>query len=781
MKYEELRVPPEKSATDVIIPVDPDLEITEELLGAHAANSLVQHNSSARSYMYTSHLSQSLTLLNGDSPILETGVDSQLSEHTFGPVAEDDVRILKKVTRYRGMSNGYVSNVTDIIYFTLKETYDENTNQIEMELDIIDVPKYHAGVYQNFGFTYNHNHDVLDNLKQGSILKAGTWLARSPAVKKNGGYGLGVNANMLMCTHPDIAEDAVVISESLAKKMAYEVFETKYIDFGSTYLPLNLYGNADEYKPFPEIGDKINKNSVLAALRHFKDFGANRAGLEDDPVDYTPALLSNADLMEFDTNFDKCIYLRGPGSDVDVGDGRIEESGVVVDIKCFKNPKKTSELFHGMNELSEKYVRSYLQYCEDVINAYDSICKELGDRDYGYGDNKIKKSAQLHSLVVNAGKVAYEHNVKRIKSNPVLMALSKRLKFVKGTSTSNLPNKLGLSNRNENLDTYRMEFTIRYVVTLGKGHKISDQSGGKGVITDVRPDHLMPYNSYGRADIIMDSNSVINRMNLARVYQKEFCGASRKCQSVLRDMAQGERDVSKIPPNVIEDMFYYLMGLIGKFNTPQFDEYSKANYEEKLEILDECINEEVKIMHQVRTKKHAYQIVKDIENSEYAPYKEPVVIPVLEDDGKTIKNYVTKDSISIAPLYTILISKTADNMLFCSSPNLNNFAFPISVIASNRDRLPYRNSPTKIGSETEGRLYGFYGGRKFLAELKDRANSVPTHKAMYKKILESPLPTNIDVMIDRNETPYGQDSGIKLVQSILRPIGMEYRYIKGDY
>ena len=780
-KYEHLRVPLEKSKVDVIIPVDPDLRIREELIGPHAVNYAVQHNSSARSYMYTAHQSQSVTLVDGDIPIVQTGVDKQLAIHTFGPVAEEDCTVLRVVERYNGNTDGYVNAVTQKVLIVLKRHLDPDTYQEYKELDVIDVPIFHSGFHQNFGFTYKLNNEVLANIKRDTRLAKGTRLATSPAVRDHSGYALGVNANMCFCTHPDIAEDGVIISESLAKKMRYDVFETKVVEFGSNYVPLNLYGTDTEYKPFPEIGDKISPDSVLVALRNFKDFSSSKTGSDDDPIDFASALISNKDLRTFDPTFDKCTYVRGPGDKVDIGNGQYTDSGVVVDIICYKNPKAKSNLYHGMGDLADKYARSYMKFCEDLLKAYHSACEELHDRDYGFGKEVIHKSAQLHGMIVDAAKVAHDANITNIKTNPTLTRLSRDIKQAREAASNVLPKTLGLANRSEDLDTYRLEVTIRYTVTLGKGHKVSDQSGGKGVISDVRPDHLMPYNKYGRADIIMDSHSVISRMNMARLYQHEINGASRYCQAKLREMANGSRNTEELPDATVEAMFTYLMGLLGKFNTAQFDAYSNATMEEKREVLNVCLNEEVYIMQQLSNEKRLYQIIMDITGTEYEPPRDNIVIPVLEEDGVTIKNFVTKDKELIAPLYTILICKTADNMLFTSSPNLNNFMFPISVTAANRDRLPFRNSPTKILSETEGRLYSYYGGRKAIAELKDRANSVPTHKALYHNILSADRPCDMKVGVDRTKVPFGNDSAVKLVHSIFKPIGMDYTYIDGVY
>lgn len=782
--YEHLRIPISKSCVDVIIPVPKELRIREELIGPHTLNSLTQHNSSPRGYMYTNHQSQSVTLIDGDGPILQTGVDSQFAKHTFGPTMPDGGRILRVVPRYGNISSDLVTETIDKYVFFLVEEPDDTGRGYTKTLDYAIIPKIHTGLHQNFGFEYKTDPNILKQVKRGAYIQPGTRLATSPAIKENNEYALGVNANMLLCSHPDIAEDGIVISESLAKKMRYHVFEVKAVEFGSGYLPLNLYGDENNYKPFPEIGDKINSSSVLAALRSFTDFNSNKAGLDEDPLDFTMSMTSNADLRRFDTVFDKCIYVRGPGETLTF-DGVEEDSGVVIDIVCYKNSKKTSELYQGLDTLAEKYANSFTKFNEDILDAFDSMMQELGSSAYGYGREDIKVTHKLHALIAQAGKIAYERNIRRIKSNPTLAEISAMLKRVKETSINNLPTKIGFSNRNENLDTYRFEFTIRYTVTLAKGHKLSDQNGGKGVIIDVRPDHLMPYNKYGRADIVMDSNSIISRMNMARLYQQFFNGASRNTRAMIRGILNTDDIYTldlKQPINLenIENAFNILMGLLGKFDTQQFDLYASTSLQERLEILQECIQDEVKIQHQVSTEKRAYQIAMDIINSPYDPPVDYVNIPHQEPDG-TIKEFKTKSKLLIAPLYTILICKTADNMLYTSSPNLNNFMFPIPVTASNRDRFPYRNTPVKNISETEGRLYSYYVGREAMAEIKDRANSVPTHRALYNNILDAEHPTNVDTLVDRTQVPFGNDSAIKLIQSIFNSIGMSYKYIKGRY
>ena len=782
-KYEPLRVDSEHSSVDVIVPVDPELKLRPQLLGPHAANPLVQHNSSARSYMYMAHQSQSVTLLNGDAPILQTGVDQQFGKYTFGPRIESDVVVLRSIKRYGNNIGGYSDAVVEKLYLVLKEEYNETTGTFEKTLDVLDVNDYHTGFHQDFGFSYVHNTELLDSLRRGTVLKEGELLSHSPSVS-NDEYKVGLNCNMLLCTHPDVTEDSVVISESFAKKAAYDVFQTPVVSYGTTKIPLNLYGNDTEYKPFPEIGEYINEDSVIMAFRDFNDFGFSSSTVVEDVLDFTPALLSNKALREFNPIFDKCIYVKGPGTEVDLGEYGKRPSGIVIDIKCYKNDKKESALYSNMADETEKYVRSYTKFCEDVIEAYHSICMDLEDADYGYGHNIIHKTPRLHNLIVSCGKIGYKCLINKIKNNPQLAKTFSNIKKMRATSGSKsavLPNKIGLSNKNEILDTYRIEFVVRYTNILTKGNKISDQNGGKGVISDVRPDHLMPYNKYGRADAIMNSGSIISRMNLGRNYIQYFSGVSRHCRETLRSMANGQ-PIESLDSKIIEKMYTHLMGLLGKFNTKQFDAYAHATEEEKIEILKECVEDEVQLLYQVDNEKTAYQIVMDIEKegNKYAPPRDNVVIPVINQLTGEYKEATTKQPMLIAPLYTIVICKTADNMLFCNSPYLNNFAFPISVAASNRDDLPYRNNPVKTVSETEGRLYRAYANPEFIAELKDRA-SPDTHKIEYENILKSKKPTNVDCLISRDKIPYGNDSSLKLFRSILRSIGIDYTYVPGGY
>ena len=131
----------------------------------------------------------------------------------------------------------------------------------------------------------------------------------------------------------------------------------------------------------------------------------------------------------------------------------------------------------------------------------------------------------------------------------------------------------------------------------------------------------------------------------------------------------------------------------------------------------------------------------------------------------------------ISPQYTILLNKTAETYLSVEGASVKRFGFPISVGNTSKYRLPHRPNPVKTLSETETRLYTSYVSQRGILELKDRANSIKTHEALYKNILDAPMPTNIDSVVDRSKVPYGEDSALQLVNNIFNAAGLEMDWV----
>ena len=397
-----------------------DLPLMEELISIHSLNPFAPTVSSPRLSMCSSHISQSVVLNDGKEPIIQTGIEKQLGENTFSVKTEKEVLVVDVIKRYGNVSANLVNKVTSIFIIT----QDLETH----ELDYIEVPyNFSPQVSIANGFKYKWNEDVLYNLKPGNIIPAGMILADSPSVKTNNGYAYGRNCNMALITLPDVAEDGVVISESCSKKLSYTIFDVVDISFGTNCFPLNIYGDANKYKPFPEIGELINSSGVVMALRNCENTA-------------TPSLCSINDVRSYDPFFDKVYYTKDKGK---IEDGIA--SGMVVDIKCWKQPRNKRELYTGMDELLMMYADSYKLFCKKIVEVYHKANTNYFKQTR---NNNIPISPKFQRYLIDCMATANEKNY-----------------------------KFQYSFRNNPEDIYRMQFTIQFNVKLGKGSKVSDTNG----------------------------------------------------------------------------------------------------------------------------------------------------------------------------------------------------------------------------------------------------------------------------------------------------------------
>jgi hypothetical protein len=127
-----------------------------------------------------------------------------------------------------------------------------------------------------------------------------------------------------------------------------------------------------------------------------------------------------------------------------------------------------------------------------------------------------------------------------------------------------------------------------------------------------------------------------------------------------------------------------------------------------------------------------------------------------------------------------MLAKIADTWLSTSSAKVNHFGLPTSISKAEKYRLPWRNSGTKILSETETRLYAAYADIELLAELKDMGTSIIAHENAYMNILDAFQPTNIDRVVDRVKIPYGIDKARETVDALMNAAGVKMSYKKDD-
>ena len=689
-------------------------ELHPEMMGIQGLNPFSRHNSASRSYMFGSHISQRLVIEGAEEKRIQTGMELEFGKHTFNVKMPADGQIIKVIHRYpKGIDQDSLPyNPETVVIYENDET---------KEIDYISIP-YYASYHQFFGYKYDIK-DAVTKLRPGAYIAKDTIFADSPGVSENGGYMFGTNMNVAFMSVPSVSEDGVLISRSALQKLKFRIYETRVVEFGAGQFPLNLYGSKDEYKPFPDINGPIREDGVLMMLRNYDN-------------DLMPVEMSIFDTMEPDFTFDKGIYARG-------GDGRI------VDIKVVKNNNPVRQLPEGMSGHTERYAKALLKFHKEIVNTEQRLRYE---RKQKFGESKLKLSPRFHRLIVESLAIV-NYNEAKHKQN------------------------LNLLYRKAPIDEYRIEFVVEYVMTPTIGFKISDQHGGKGVIVKIEDDDKMPIDADGnRADIVMDSASVISRMNLGRLYEHHINSVIRDVAKTIRNILGVQAKISaarltQISPDIIQHAYMHLMRLYQIVCEKQYKFFAhEVSEDEKYEHLASVVNDGIYLYYPTDNNRNTPEVIKNLEKA----FK-PVYGPVTYTGDSGIQT-TTANNVRIAPLYIMLLDKIADDWSSVHSGKLQHFGVLSPTTKSEKFSNPHRNSPVRTIGETEGRIFAGYCGREAIAEMMDRSNNPATQRNVVWNILNSDKPTDIDHVVDRNFIRLGGARPLQLVRHIFGTAGYNIVY-----
>lgn len=552
-------------------------ELNPEFLTINAFNPWAQHDSSPRGVMLSGHIAQALCIEGAEPRRCQTGVEKEFGKYTFSIKTTSDIVVIKVIPKYRrGVgANAIHENPYSLLIFEDLET---------KEIGILELIKHSLAVdikHQHFGFDYKYDTELLANLKPGSVINKGTILADSPNLDSQGNYNIGVEANIALMSIPGVIEDGYVVSESFINKIKTKGIEKRTIQWGKGHYPLNLYGDANSYKPFPDIGDKIRSDGLLFSLRGYDDYLA--------PVEMSKAALMNPDYI-----FDKLVYGI--------------PNAKVIDITVHHNEERVPPTPEGMEVQADKYYQNLKVFYQSVIDVYSQLQKQRG--------TQLQISPEYHRLIVEASGYleASEHPI---------------LKNYSGKVTKR---KIKKTHRRKDIDDWRVELTFEYAITPSIGYKLTLEHGDKGVICGIWKDSDMPTDGDGNvADIIGDADSTIKRMNIGRLYEQYYNAASRDVSKSVRvQIANDPSDEN------YHKVFDYLVGYYECVSPKMAALFTSGDYNGSYrEHVDSVIKDGVYLWVPTDNPKSSKDIVKDI-RSKYPATLTPVtyrgvttVLPVL--------------------------------------------------------------------------------------------------------------------------------------------------------
>ena len=704
--------------------LDEPNELYPELLNVCGMNPLDGHNSSSRKQMFASHLGQCLVINGSTEKRIQSGTEREFGKYTFSTRVPVNCEVIRIIDRYRETygQDSVLKRASDnpetvIIYEDVKTK----------EIGCITV-KGHMSNHSYFGFRNKITPKLLEvNTHQNRHLAAGDILTDSPSIAENGGYKYGRECNIAYMSHPATSEDGILISEKVLKEFGFKKYESRVVEFGNKSFPLNLYGDEHNFKAFPDIGDYIRPDGLLMALRPYEK--------SDQSYDRELAMIEQSiyDLMEVDHVFDRLVYADGPT-------GRVVDIRVHHDIQANNSPTPM-----GMDTQALRYDQARRIFYSEIVHEWKRLERDRKE--------SLRITPEFHRLVVEALAVVQETKERVFKLY-----------------------------RKAPLDDWRIEFVIEYDVIPTIGFKLTDSAGGKGVVCHVVPEDHMPIDADGnRADIVMDPNSTVSRMNLSRKYEQYINAHSRDVTKQIRswfDIDAKDRDIihkvqtiERQNPTLFEQAWKYLTGYY-EIVTPLMEAWfsSNAYLKPHAEHLADVIKKGIYLWKPTNCPRESTDIVRMLEANYPSTYGPVSYV------GNTGLRRTTKVPVRIGSVYIILLEKTADDWSAVSSGKTQHYGVLAQVGNQDKYTQPYRSQPIRAFGEAEIRIAASYAGQRVTAEIMDRNNNPETHRSIVNAILEADEPTAIFNAVDRNLIPYGGSRPLQLVKHILACYGVRFVY-----
>lgn len=283
---------------------------------------------------------------------------------------------------------------------------------------------------------------------------------------------------------------------------------------------------------------------------------------------------------------------------------------------------------------------------------------------------------------------------------------------------------------------------------------------GKAVIVDVWDDEDMPVDAEGkRADMVMDSDSTIKRMNLGRMYEQYINATNATVAGRVRELCSKGED---------NQAWDYLMGYY-QIISPRMYEALSEGVVAPQEHLEEVKKDGVYLYLPPDNNVSYMDVIRELK------VKYPTTLAPVTYRGRSGNVVTTEMPVLIGSLYIMLLEKTGSGWSGVSSSKLQHFGIPAKLTNADKHSAPGRASPVRFLGETEVRLLSAFVGADVVADLLDQSNNPAVHKEITYNLLKAETPGNIDRIIDREKYPIGKSRTLVFLRHMLQCAGIELK------
>lgn len=286
-----------------------------------------------------------------------------------------------------------------------------------------------------------------------------------------------------------------------------------------------------------------------------------------------------------------------------------------------------------------------------------------------------------------------------------------------------------------------MEFVVMENRPLDIGDKVADRYGGKGVISEIIPDELMPKMPNGiTVDMIKNSSTMYNRENAGQIFELEINYISMNILDTIRN-TQG------IDPDDALDLILKFVQLNSEDEYHDLKEYtSRLSRTELIYFLESMLNKQC---IDISTEPMSETMTIDKLGKLYEAFpwikQAPLNIPMKDSRGN-YRMIPTRRPMIAAPQYCLRLKQFAEEKFSATSLSSTNIKNENAKSkASKNYREPNSNTPIKFGQMESGDL-DHMGVEKVVINLM--LHSLSPHGRRLVEQIATGDPYDVDVKLD---------------------------------
>ena len=466
------------------------------------------HTDGNRGQMFCSHISQCIQVKDSEVPEIFTNFENQIGDNCLGyEYINRDVEVIGKIVK------------NNLNYILIVKDKDKNYYDIIKRNEAENLTEHYG---------YRNKNEIIDSIEVNDEIDKDGVIFTNYNYDESMNFSYGTNLNAIYLTYKGFTnEDGIAISESAAKKLSSYFVRKESINVNSNDFLLNLYGDKEMYKTFPDVGEDIKNKRLL---------GRRRIVHKD-----TVNTLRHPDKI---LNTDDIYYADGKIVDID-----IFYNGNLAELEKQQYNKQVYNYILSLNKFYKEYVEFLKPIVEDDNNEYSD--------ELIYLYNRYLTFSQPNCIYENKNNLFNNYIVEFLIMHEKPLTVGSKI-----------------------TGRYGNKGVISKIIPDDLMPKLKEFDG-----KEINEKNKLPFNS--NVDIILNPLGVINRLNPSQLLESELNYISKH----IRSRSYNSFIKTDNLENSLDYIISYILDVNENQGNFYKNKLNDLNYQEKLELFFDFIND----------------------------------------------------------------------------------------------------------------------------------------------------------------------------------------------